>query len=512
MTVDAAASAGRQVTRFLLLLVLARLLLQLLIDVAPAYGMHHSELYYAACGARLAPGYLDLAPLLPWLAALGQSLFGEQQLGFRLPATLAAAALPWLAGWAASLLGGGRYAQLLAGLAVLVTPVLLLQGGFLSRGVFESLLFSLAAIALIQVGRGRPRWWLLFGLAGGLGLLVRSTQQWLLLGLLLAVLLTHGPRIYASRWSVIGLLLGLLLASPYFAWQVQAGFPGREYAREAAYFVGSGLTPPAFAGVLAYLSQPVALPLWLGGLCWLFFAAAGRAGRPLGWVFLAALSVLFVTWSSRPDRLAPLLPVLFAASAVGLEGRGGILGSRGVRLGAPLLLLASGILVVPLVLPILAPQRLSAFCSALRVPETLVYHFRDRLGWESMAAEVVAVWDGLPAGQREGTVILAGSAAEAAAIEFYARDRRLPAVHSGHNGYFVWGPPSVSPERAIAIGWPVFQLHELFDEIVRAGVHLAPGARPQESRLPIFVCRRPKKELEDHWPRIRSYHDDHSID
>ena len=34
------------------------------------WGFHHDELYFLACGRHLAFGYVDHAPMIPWIARL----------------------------------------------------------------------------------------------------------------------------------------------------------------------------------------------------------------------------------------------------------------------------------------------------------------------------------------------------------------------------------------------------------------------------------------------------------
>jgi hypothetical protein len=47
------------------------------------YGYFRDELYYAACGQHLAWGYVDHAPLAPFLARLSRFLLGDSLFALR---------------------------------------------------------------------------------------------------------------------------------------------------------------------------------------------------------------------------------------------------------------------------------------------------------------------------------------------------------------------------------------------------------------------------------------------
>src|SRR6476646_2351372 len=63
------------------------------------FGFFRDELYYAACGQRLAWGYVDHAPLAPFLARLSHVLLGDSLSALRFFPALAASAKILLGGW-----------------------------------------------------------------------------------------------------------------------------------------------------------------------------------------------------------------------------------------------------------------------------------------------------------------------------------------------------------------------------------------------------------------------------
>ena len=61
--------------------------------------------------------------------------------------------------------------------------------------------------------------------------------------------------------------------------------------------------------------NPLAFPLWLAGLGWLFFGREGRRYRVLGWAFVVTFAV-FMVLRGKDYYVAPAYPMLFAAGAV----------------------------------------------------------------------------------------------------------------------------------------------------------------------------------------------------
>ena len=81
------------------------------------YGYHRDELYFLACGRRLAWGYPDQLPLTPFLARVSELVDPHSTLALRLPAVLMMVGVTALSALIARDLGGGPFARVLTALA-----------------------------------------------------------------------------------------------------------------------------------------------------------------------------------------------------------------------------------------------------------------------------------------------------------------------------------------------------------------------------------------------------------
>jgi hypothetical protein len=115
----------------------AKLLLHLFTSVRH-YGYFRDELYYLDMARHLDWGYVDCAPLIAVYAKIALGMGGSLAALRILPA-LAGAALVALTMLIARELGGGRYAQLLAGVAILLCPAILMTDSLLTMNAFEPL-------------------------------------------------------------------------------------------------------------------------------------------------------------------------------------------------------------------------------------------------------------------------------------------------------------------------------------------------------------------------------------
>lgn len=154
----------------------------------------------------------DFPPVTPLLARLSELIFGGSLAGFRVLPALAGAAIVVLAGLLALELGGGRAAQVLAGLAVLGSPMFLGANALLQTVTFDQLAWVVVLFLLTRLLRtDDPRWWPAVGAAVGVGLQTKFTMFTLASGIAVGVLATPVRRHLRTPWP----WLAATLDNPY---------------------------------------------------------------------------------------------------------------------------------------------------------------------------------------------------------------------------------------------------------------------------------------------------------
>src|SRR5437588_1352744 len=183
----------------------ALLALVVLLATATRYGYHRDELYFLEASKHMAWGYVDQPPLSVALVWLSRVLFGESLFWMRVPPALADAATVLLAGLIARELGGKRFAQALAALAVAVSPFLI-AGHLAGPTIYDFLAWSAVSLFVVRIIRtGRERLWVAVGVVAGLGLLDKETIALLAVALAVGLVLNRQAKMLRSPWGWAGL-------------------------------------------------------------------------------------------------------------------------------------------------------------------------------------------------------------------------------------------------------------------------------------------------------------------
>lgn len=495
-------------SRMLALLVAAKLLVHLV--SANKYGYFRDELYFLDLGRHLDWGYVDCSPLIALYAKLALLLGGS------LPVLRAIAAIAGAARIALTMLltreiGGGRFAQALAGLCALSAPIYLGVDSILTMNGFESLFWMGCVFFVIRIARtGNSRLWIWFGLLAGLGLENKHSTLFFGGAVAVALLLTPLRRELKRPWIWLGLCLALLIFLPNVVWQMRHGYPTIEDLQNVKR-MGKNvvLSPLQFVLQQVLLLNPLLLPFWLTGLVSLLVGRLSRL-RVLGWTYLVLLAMM-IALKAKNYYLAPIYPMLFAAGAVAIEAwlarRAWTAGRLWSRAVLAVYVIAAGVLVVPAVLPILPPEQLVAYQRRIGAApqKTEVRHdgpldqrLGDQFGWEELVVDVAKIYNSLPPEERARTGIFASNYGEAGALNLYGPAHGLPPPICAHQNHYFWGPPKAEPENLIWLQWSRKGVDDHCRSVEKAGEHFHPWGMAEENR-PIYMCRGLKHTIAEYW-------------
>jgi hypothetical protein len=491
-------------------IILAVLMAAVLFISAWNYGPFGDEFYYIDCGRHLDAGYVDHPPLVALTAHTVRTLFGTSYIALRAVSALAAAAAVLLTALMAARLGGGRFAQSMAALALAAAPGFWAIFSFYSMNAFDVVIVSIGSLILIEILKGKSqRLWISFGICAGIGLLNKYTLLPFGCAVLIGLLATRSRKILATPWPWIAGSVAALIFLPNIVWQVKNGWPTIEFIRLTQQYSINPLSVGGYLSQLVLSMNPVAAPLWIGGLFYLFSARPQRGGRVLGIVALIFITI-YVVQRSKVYYVYPIMPLLLASGAVGLERLSAGTARKWIGRAAAALIGASGLALLPFGAPILSVERFIPYGQATGLVDDLKIHQQDRVdlpvhfalrfGWREMVESVSQAYASLPEEEQEGSVIITDTYAKAGAVNYYRRAFDLPEAISGHNSCRYWLPEDIQVLAVIAVGLDEEYLRRYFSDIELFKVHHHPYAAPWETGQEIFIAREPKSS----WSQLRS--------
>jgi hypothetical protein len=477
------------------------------------YDVFRDELYFIVCGLHPAFGYVDQPPLIPLIAAASFKLFGTALTPLRLVPALASAGTVALTADLARRLGGGRFAQTLAGLCVLLAPALLAGGVLLSTDCLQPLSWLACAWILVRlVDSGDERWWLVFGAVVGVSFESKYLIALYIAALAIGVVATPLRRSLARPWLYAGAALALAIALPNVLWQAQHGWPFLGVAGADVGGKAVGRSPLGFLLQQALFVGLTSALVWLVGLWRLGVRPPHPELRALAIAYVVLLAIVIAA-NGKAYYVTPIYPALFAAGGVAWEAWLKRPIARGIAVVA---VVVPGLVAAPTALPILPPATLVAYMQAvgfsLKATQTenmklsaLPQYFADMFGWREMAAAVSAAYQDLPPEERAQAVFFAPNYGEAAALDVYGPALGGPPAISGHNSYFLWGPGGASGEVVITLGRDADGYGRYYGDVRAVGRIDAAYAMPYETGLTIWVLRQPRAPIAEIWGALKHY-------
>jgi hypothetical protein len=481
-------------TPWRLLLLVAAAPVTLLLAVSGRYGYHRDELYFLAAGRHLAWGYPDQPPFVPFLARAVSAIAPGSLVALRTPSAIGMAAVVVMTGLTAREFGASRAGQLIAAGSMAVAAFLLGAGHLLSTSTFVLVTWTVLMLLVVRILRtGNDRMWVVAGVVAGWGLLDSDLMAFLMGGLVVGLLITGPRRVFASPWIWIGGVIAAAMWTPYLIWQARHGWPQLDVSASIAAG-NSGTSEPRwlFLPIQVGLVSPFLVPIWVAGLVRMFRDRQVRWSRAIGWAWVLMV-IAFIAKGGKPYYVAGMFPVLLAAGAqpaVDWLHRGR------PKLRRRLLVVAFVLSTPPVLfeLPVLPLSTL---------PHTPVvdinYDIGETVDWPSYVDEIAAVYRETP-----GAGIVATNYGEAGAVDRYGAARGLPHAHSGHNGYYYWGPPPDTVTTVVAVGYDEAFLRRSFAQVrLATRLHNSHHIDNDEQGRPVWICTGPTAGWDVLWPRFR---------
>jgi 4-amino-4-deoxy-L-arabinose transferase-like glycosyltransferase len=237
--------------------------------MAAALPLSADEAYDWLWSLHLAAGYFDHPPAIAWLVRAGTLMFGDTPFGVRVAGIVLSLPASWFVWRAAAIVLKDETKAGLAALLfnlTLMTSIEMLAATPDMPSLVTSAAFVWALAKLQQSGNGK--WWLVVGIAAGLGLLSKYSALFLGLGTLIWLIADSRARPWLkSPWPYAGAAVALLIFAPNLVWQSQ-----HQWETFAFQFgrVGAGHFTLRFVGEFlaaqAGLASPLVFVLMLVGL------------------------------------------------------------------------------------------------------------------------------------------------------------------------------------------------------------------------------------------------------
>jgi hypothetical protein len=498
-----------------------------------AYGIFRDEFYYVSMSDHLDFGYVDITPIAVYIMALSRWLFGASIHAIHVFPAIAGSFVIFFGGLIAKKMGGGRFAQVLAAIAVMAASMYISFAGFFSYDVFDQLMSAVVIYLLSKIlkDEGTYKTWILLGFMAGIGIMVKITMGVFLASLVFGLLMTRARKHLANKWFWVAGAIALACFVPYAVWQAQRDFPFLHYLSNYAQYRSTHATVWELFVYELLVMNPASILLWLGGLV-LLFTKKGRTFRPFAWAFIFYFAVA-VIFAIKYYALAGVFLPLLAYGAVWYE-RGykrlrqpeeeGLRPDDSRFWNAPRIIYVAAIVVTALivypnnvpVLPVkdyIAYNNITGFGTSVKSEDTalaaLPQHFADRFGWEEFAQAVSDTYHSLPEAERKDCRIFCGNYGEAGAIDYYSDKYGLPGAISGHLSYYYWGYDGYNGKCLIIAGYTGGDIYDFlcqrFGQVAVAQTFHADYIMPYENDTPIYICRDLKIPVDEMWKQIQSF-------
>ena len=445
--------------KLIFLLALIKLILPFLLQNS-FYQPHRDEFLYLAEGHHMAWGFMEVPPLLSVFAWITKN-FGGSMFWIKIWPDLFGAFTFILVANIIVSLGGKIFAILLGWLPFIIDGYMLLF--FLFQPNFlDAFFWTLMAYSIVRyVQSQQNKWFYVFGIAAGLGMMSKYSVAFFALSLLIGILFTSHRKIFLNKHFYYAALTGLLIFLPNLIWQYNHLFPVITHMNELQE---EQLKYNSAVGFIAsqFLMNLPCVFIWIAGLVYLIFNTKGKSYRFIAWAYFFVI-VLLIVLRGKDYYALGVYPVLFAFGAYQLE-RVTSLRLQWTRIAMIILPLALGLFSMPLIMPLAKPEALVKYYEKTGINKTGIFKwedqqmhplpqdFADMMGWKEMAMKTGAVYNSLPEDKKLKTLVYCRGYFSAGALNYYRKEAGLPEVYSDNASFLFWMPEKYDIKNLILVG------------------------------------------------------------
>ena len=491
--------------RIILLFALGKLLVHLV--TATNYGFQRDAYLYLAQSRHLDWGFFSTPPLVAFVTRIHTMLWGDSLLAVRLLPALVGATSLFLVGWLIKQLKGGSMAQVIGLTAVLLSPAYLRPAALLQPVIFNHLFWLLAAVVVFQLVRkqeARQLLWLIPVL--GLGWLAKYSIIFYASALLAALLVSPHRKLLWTRYLPWTLAGGLLLILPNLLWQHAHNWPVISHMSELQDTQLGNVLLKDFISAQLLMHLP-AVPVWIGGLIYLFIHPRHRQYRLFALAFLFTL-LLIILLKGKFYYTIAAYTMLMVFGGIAWE-RWSARPRRWIAWVVLALIVSNGIFALPFSLPIYKPDRMAEYgkkIEELGLGVMLMWEdgeihdlpqdYADMVGWDELGTKVWKFYDSLSDSVKAGTLVYGEFYGCAASMDYFRPDNTYPEANSFNDAYTEWIVRTPELSHMIYVGYSD-RVSDYFEETFLVGRVEHPRFR--EQGLPIWFGSHPTPKLMADW-------------
>jgi hypothetical protein len=471
---------------------------------------HRDELLYFSLGLHPAFGYATVPPLIGWIAAVMQFIFGYSLFAVKLFPAVLSGVLVILSSKICKELGGKIYAQILCALAIVFMPVGIRAFHLFQPVPVDLVLWSLVLYYTLRyVNTEKNKYLLILGALLGVALLNKYLILLLIIALLISLVFSVHRKVFSVKSLYLSAGITMLILLPNLIWQLMHDLPviGHMQALNDNQLVH--VDRMNFLMDQLLMSFSVCLLLLAG----FFFLLRNAKYRYLAISSLIVFTILIIL-KGKSYYTIGVFPVLIAAGCVAAERF-----STNIfyRVLIPLLIIAITLPALPIGIPVYKEDGLVRYFQKLEknygleigrrfedgTIHSLPQDYADQLGWEELTAITLKAYNRVE--DKKKLVIYCENYGQAGAIAVIGKKYNLPEPVSFHESFLYWAPAQFEqdPEYFIYINDELGDdVENLFEEIMVVGQISNRNAR--EYGTTVYLCSRPRSSFNAFWKDVLS--------